>query len=53
MTLENSNWGNGVMLKSTLAKMAANVLDKALKPFIDQIDLLVIFIKWFRFQLGR
>jgi hypothetical protein len=32
MTLENPNWGNGVMLKSTLAKMAANALSKALKP---------------------
>lgn len=32
MTLENPSWGNGVMLKSTLAKMAANALDKALKP---------------------
>ena len=31
MTLENPNWGNGVMLKSTLAKMAANVLRKSLK----------------------
>ena len=32
MTLENPNWGNGVMLKSTLVKMPANALSKALKP---------------------
>ena len=28
-TLENPNWGNGFMLKSTLAKMASNALGKA------------------------
>jgi len=32
MTLENPNWDNGVLLKSTLAKMASNALNKALKP---------------------
>jgi len=30
MTLENPNWGNGFMLKSTLAEMASNALGKAL-----------------------
>ena len=32
MGLENPNWANGVMLRSTLAGMATNALKKALKP---------------------
>jgi len=32
MTLENPNYGNGIMLKLTLAKMTKNTLGKALKP---------------------
>jgi len=31
MTLENPNWDNGIILKSTLAKMVANALGKALQ----------------------
>jgi hypothetical protein len=32
MAFKNTNWANGVMLKSTLARMATNALNKALKP---------------------
>lgn len=56
MTLQNPNWGNGIMLKSTLAKMAANALDKALKPsnIISGFKAtgMILFISFFEYLLN-